>query len=57
MVLFGPFRKYYELDSSEVPLAKFQRLKIQDFGIPLLTQQFFVIFIHNTLQTVKSKAY
>ena len=57
MVLFGPFRKYYELGSSEVPLAKFQRLKIQDFGIPLLTQQFFVIFIHSTSQTVKSKAY
>ena len=39
--LFGPFRKYYGLRSSELPLAKFRRLKMQDFSIPLLTQQFF----------------
>ena len=32
-VLFCPFRKHYRLCSSELPLAKFQRLKIQDFGI------------------------
>ena len=37
-VLFSPFRKYCELCSSELPLAKFQHLKIQDFGISLLTQ-------------------
>ena len=32
--LFGPFRKYYGLRTSELPLAKFQRLKKQDFRIP-----------------------
>ena len=41
-VLFGTFRKYYGLCASDrVPLAKFQRLEIQDFGIPLLTQKYF----------------
>ena len=41
--LFGPFRKYYGLCTSELPLAKFQCLKIQDFGIPLFTQKFFCL--------------
>ena len=40
-VVFSPFRKNYGLCSSELPLAKFQHLKIQGFRIPLLTQQFF----------------
>ena len=39
-VVLIPFTKYYRLRSSEPPLAKFQHLKIQDFGISLLTQQF-----------------
>ena len=52
------FRKYYGLCSSELPLGKFQRLKIQDFGIPLLTRQcFFFMFIHNISRTVKPEAY
>ena len=37
------FRKYYGLCSSELPLGKFQRLKIQDFGIPLFTRQCFFL--------------
>ena len=41
-VFFGTFRKHYGLyTSDELPLAKFQRLEILDFGIPLLTQTFF----------------
>ena len=40
-VLFVPFRKYYGLCTSGQPLAKFQRLKLEDFGIPLLTQKLF----------------
>ena len=40
---FGPFRKYYGLRTSELPLAKLQRLKRQDFGIPLFTQTFFCL--------------
>ena len=32
-VLFGPFRKYNGLCTSELPLAKFQCFKTQDFGI------------------------
>ena len=42
--LFSPFRRYYGLCSSELPLAKFQHLKIQDFGFSLLTQHFFFFF-------------
>ena len=42
-VLFGLFRKNCGLHISELPLAKFQRLKMQDFGIPLLTQKFFCL--------------
>ena len=42
-VLFDPFRKYYGLYTSELPLAKFQCLKIQDFGISLFTQKFFCL--------------
>ena len=40
-ILFGPFRKCYGLCTSGQPSAKFQRLKLDDFGIPLLTQKFF----------------
>ena len=39
MVLFGPFRKYYGLCTSELPLAKFHSFETQDFSIPLLAQQ------------------
>ena len=42
-VLFGPFRKYCSLCTSEQPFAKFQRLKLQDFGIPLFTQKCFCL--------------
>ena len=42
-VLFGPFRKSYGLPTLELPLAKFQRLKMQDFGIPLFNQKFFCV--------------
>ena len=42
-VLFGPFRKYNGLCTSELRLPKFQRLKIQDFGIPFFTQKFFCL--------------
>ena len=40
-VLLGPFIRYYELSDLELPLAKFQSLKIQNFSIPLFTQKFF----------------
>ena len=40
-VLFGSFRKYYGLGTSELSLAKFSRLKMQYFGIPLFTEKFF----------------
>ena len=40
-VWFGPFRKYYGSCTSELPLAKFQRLEIQDVGITLFTQKCF----------------
>ena len=41
-VLFCTFRKYYGLcTSDELLLVKFQRLEIQDFSIPLLTQTSF----------------
>ena len=43
-VLFSPVRKCYGLWSSELPLARRQHLKIQDFTIPLLTQHFFFFF-------------
>ena len=39
-VFFSPLRKYYGLCTLEVSLKKFQRYKIQDFGIPLFTQKF-----------------
>ena len=42
-VLFGPSRKCYGLYTSELPLAKFQCLKTQDFGIPLFTQKSFCL--------------
>ena len=42
-VLFGPFRKWYGLCTSELPLVKFQRLKLKDFGITLFTHKFFYL--------------
>ena len=57
MHLIGPFRKYYGLCSSELPLAKSQRLKIQDFGISFVDSAIFLIFIRNISRTVKSKGY
>ena len=48
-VLFGPFRKCYGLSTSEQPLAKFQCLKLEDFGIPLLTQKLFWHLSHEYL--------
>ena len=56
-VLFSPFTKYHGLWSSELPLARCQHLKIQDFDIPLLTQDSFDIPTFNGSRTVKSKAY
>ena len=38
---FCLLRKYYGFHTSQLPLAKFQRLKKQNFGIPLFTQRFF----------------
>ena len=56
-VLFSSFRKCYGLLGSELPLARCQHLKIQCFGILLLSQHFFFdISSHNISQTVKSKA-
>ena len=55
-ILFSSFRKCYGLLGSEVPLAKCQPLKIYDFGIFFLTQQFFWYFFPQHLTNVKSKA-
>ena len=43
-VLFGSFRKYYGLCTSELPFSKISTFK--DFGIPLLTL-IFILFISN----------
>ena len=40
-VLFGPFRKYNGLCTSELPLAKFQCFKTQDFGIHICSLRTF----------------
>ena len=62
-VLFSPFIKYYELRSSDLPLANYQHLKMQDFTSLLLTQHFVFYFIfsfistYNISRTVTSKAY
>ena len=50
------FRSYSGLLGSELPLAKCQPLKIYDFGIFFLTQQFFWYFFPQHLTNVKSKA-
>ena len=42
-ILFSSLRKYYGLLNSELPLARYQPVKIQSFIIFLLTQQFFDI--------------
>ena len=44
-ILFSPFRIFYGLLRSELPLARCQPLRIQRFGIFLLTQLFFYISI------------
>ena len=44
-ILFSPFRIFYGLLRSELPLARCQPLRIQRFGIFLLTQPFFYISI------------
>ena len=44
-ILFSFFRKCYGLLGFELPLAKYQPLKIQDCDIFLLTQHFFLIFL------------
>ena len=36
-------RTIKDLRTSELPLSKFQCLKMQDFGIPLFTQKFFCL--------------
>ena len=56
-VLFCSYTKYYGLWSSELLLASFQHLKIQDLTSPLLTQSFFFISTQNISRTVTSKAY
>ena len=56
-VLFSSFTKYYGFLSSELPLARYQHLKIHNFTISLLTQHFFIyISTHSISQRVKSKA-
>ena len=45
-VLFGPFTKYYGLQSSVLPLANRQHLKIQDFTSSLLTQLFYYFLFY-----------
>ena len=42
-VSFGPFRKQCGLRTLELPLTKFQRLKMQDFIILFFTQKFFCL--------------
>ena len=54
-VLFSTFTKYCGFWSSELPLTRCQHLKIQDFGISLLTQHFFSIFLQ-TISHEESKA-
>ena len=44
-VLFGPFTKYYGLWSSDLSLANYQHLKIQDFTSLLLTRYLFFLSI------------
>ena len=54
-VLFSSFRNYCELLRSELPLGWSQHLKLQDFGIILLTRQFFRYFYPHYLTNVKSQ--
>ena len=51
-ILNSSFRKCYGLLDSELPLARYQPLKIQSFIIFLLTQQFFDISTLDISQTV-----
>ena len=50
--LIRSFRKCYGLLDSELPLARYQPLKIQRFITFLLTQQLFDISTFNISQTV-----
>ena len=54
-ILFSSFRKCCGLLDSELPLTGCKSLKIQDFGIFLLTQQFFDVFSLDIFQTVTPK--
>ena len=51
-ILFSPFRIFYGLLRFELPLARCQLLRIQRFGIFLLTQLFFYISIIGFSRTV-----
>ena len=42
---FGTFRNFHSSMVSKLPLTKCQNLKIKNFGIVLLTQQFCLIFL------------
>ena len=56
-VLLSSFRKCSKLLDSELPLATCQSLKIQIFGIFVLTQQFFDISTLDISQSVTSKPF
>ena len=55
-IVFSTFRRCYGLLHSELPLAIYQPLKIQNFIIFLVTQHFFYISILNNSRTVTPKA-
>ena len=55
-ILFGSFRKCYELLDSELPLTRYQPMKIQKFINFLLTQLFFYISSLDISQTVTPKS-
>ena len=54
-ILFSSFRKCYGLLDSELPLGRYQPLKVQSFITFLLTRQFFDISILNNLRTLTPK--
>ena len=54
-ILFSSFRKYYGFLDYELPLARYQPLKIKSFINFLLTQQFFGISTLDNSQTVTPK--
>ena len=55
-ILLNPFRKCYGLLGSELPLARFQSLKIQDFGIFYWLNSYFDIHTLNISRTVTQKS-